>query len=145
MAIQTALLVILVILPGRDDWPTPAWVHTLSTVLVVTGLVLVAATSLRLGRGLTPNPAPNGRANLVTGGPYRWVRHPIYSGVLVITVGLVLGSGSVVVLAVGLVTVAFFNHKAAWEEALLADRFPDYDAYRRRTPRFIPRPTRSGR
>ena len=141
---QAALLVLLVVLPGADHWPTPNAVRVLASILVVTGLALVLAASLRLGRALTPTPVPNGRGSLQTGGLYRFMRHPIYTGVLVVAMGLVIGSGNVLVLLIGVVTVAFFDRKARWEESQLLAAFPDYAAYVRRTARFFPRPRRGG-
>ena len=78
----------------------------------------------------------------VNTGAYRFVRHPIYTGVLTIVVGLVVPSGSAVTLAIGLATIAFFNVKARWEEDRLAETYPDYRDYARTTPRFVPRPSR---
>lgn len=135
---QVVLLVALVLLPGRDDWPTPSWVWLVGQVLVIAGFVLMILASLRLGRGLTATPVPNARGELITGGLYRYVRHPIYTGVLLIVVGLTLRSGSFLTLAVAAVTVVFFDRKAAWEEARLRERYPGYDEYASRTPRFIP-------
>ena len=135
---QVVLLVALVLLPGRDDWPTPPWVRTAGQVLVIAGFVLMIMASLRLGRGLTATPVPNARGQLITGGLYRYVRHPIYTGVLLIVVGLTLRSGSVVTLAVAVVTVVFFDRKARWEEAQLRERYPDYAEYASHTPRFVP-------
>lgn len=141
---QFVLLATLILLPGRDHWPTPGWLSALGLVVVVTGVGLAAVAALRLGPALTPTPMPND-GGLVTGGLYRWVRHPIYSGVLLVVVGLTLPSGSVVTLVVGVITVAFFNFKAAWEERRLAERYPGYEAYRARTGRFIPRPASATR
>ena len=135
---QVVLLVALVLLPGRDDWPTPPWVRTAGQVLVIAGFVLMIMASLRLGRGLTATPVPNARGRLITGGLYRYVRHPIYTGVLLIVAGLTLRSGSVVTLAVAVVTVVFFDRKARWEEAQLRERYPDYAEYASHTPRFVP-------
>ena len=135
---QVVLLVALVLLPGRDDWPTPSWVWMIGQVLVIAGFVLMIVASLRLGRGLTATPVPNRRGQLITGGLYRYVRHPIYTGVLLIVVGLTLRSGSFVTLAVAVVTVVFFDRKARWEEAQLRERYPDYAEYASRTPRFVP-------
>lgn len=137
---QVVLLVALVVLPGRDDWPTPTWVRTVAQVVFVAGIVVLVVASLRLGRALTPTPMPTSSGALQTGGLYRFVRHPIYSGVLLIVVGVTLRSGSVVTLAVAVATVVFFDRKARWEEARLAERFPDYAEYAARTPRFVPRP-----
>jgi len=103
-------------------------------------LVAVGVAALRLGAALTPTPVPTERGTLITGGLYTFVRHPIYTGVLIIVVGLVIRSGSLLTLLVGVATVWFFNAKAAWEEARLAERYPDYPAYAAVTPRFVPRP-----
>jgi len=135
---QVVLLVALVLLPGRDDWPTPSWVWTVGQVLVVAGFVLMIVASLRLGRGLTATPVPNARGRLITGGLYRYVRHPIYTGVLLVVVGLTLRSGSFVTLAVAAVTVVFFDRKARWEEGQLREHYPEYAAYASRTRRFVP-------
>lgn len=135
---QVVLLVTLVVLPERDDWPTPGWVEAVGVGLVVIGVVVVAAASLRLGAALTPTPVPRSGAALATGGWYGIVRHPIYSGVLLVVAGLVVGSGSLVALVVGIVTWLFFHLKASWEERRLRAVHPGYDAYADRTPRFVP-------
>lgn len=135
---QVVLLVALVVLPGGDAWPTGSAVWTTGQVLVIAGLAVIIVASLRLGTGLTPTPVPSQRGHLVTGGLYRYVRHPIYTGVLLIVVGLTVRSGSVVTLAVSVVTVVFFDGKARWEEAQLSERYDGYADYAARTPRFVP-------
>lgn len=142
VAVQGILLVLLVVLPSADHWPTPTPVRRLGDVLFVGGLLLVAAASLRLGRSLTPTPVPNQSGGLTTTGLYRFARHPIYTGVLALVIGLTVRSGNVLCLVVGLVLIAFFNVKARWEEDRLALAYDDYKAYADRTPRFIPRPRR---
>ncbi|HSL74714.1 MAG TPA: isoprenylcysteine carboxylmethyltransferase family protein [Ilumatobacteraceae bacterium] len=137
---QVVLLVALVVVPGRDDWPTPAWLRLVAQVVFVTGIAVLIVASLRLGRALTPTPVPTSSGQLQTGGLYRYVRHPIYSGVLLIVVGITLRSGSFAVLALAVATVVFFDRKARWEEARLAERYPGYAEYAARTPRFVPRP-----
>lgn len=130
-------------LPGRSDWPTPPWFRTSGWVLMMAGFAVMGIASLRLGAALTPTPVPSGRGKLTTTGLYQYVRHPIYSGVLLIVVGLTMRSGSWMSLAIGIATVVFFDRKANWEEARLAETFDDYDNYMSRTPRFFPRPRRS--
>lgn len=140
---QTILLVALIAVPHAGHWPTPAWLEIAGLALVVIGLGMIAVAALRLGRALTPTPVPTADARLRTDGLYRWVRHPIYTGVLLAVAGATVRSGSVVTLAVAGVTFGFFTAKARWEEQRLRDRFPDYAAYAAATPRFLPRPTRS--
>lgn len=142
VAVQAALLITLIVLPGADAWPTPPWLRMIGAALVGVGLVVIAVASLGLGRSLTPTPVPNSRGELQVDGLYRFVRHPIYSGVLSIVVGLTLRSGSLVTLGLACATLAFFNTKAAWEEARLAERYPRYETYAAGTPRFIPRARR---
>lgn len=142
VAVQAVLLVALVLLPTADSWPTPAWLVIFGGMLIGLGLVAVGVAALRLGAALTPTPVPTERGMLITSGLYRFVRHPIYTGVLIIVIGLVLRSGSLTTLIVGTATVLFFHTKAAWEEAQLSRRYPDYPAYAAVTPRFVPRPRR---
>jgi len=143
VAAQAFLLVTLVALPGDDAWPTPTWIRLLGMIAVVGGVALVAVAALRLGPALTPTPIPTESGSLTTEGLYRFVRHPIYSGVLAAVVGVTVRSGSLIVLAVGLATIAFFHVKARWEEDRLTEHYPLYPAYAAVTPRFLPRPWRS--
>ncbi|MEO1059803.1 MAG: isoprenylcysteine carboxylmethyltransferase family protein [Actinomycetota bacterium] len=140
VAVQAVLLVGLVALPGDDRWATDGALGTAGDVLVVLGFVLLGVAALALGRALTPTPVPVEDGRLRTGGPYRFVRHPIYSGVLVIVVGLTLRSGSWPTVVVAALTLVFFHLKAAWEERRLTERYPGYPEYAARTPRFVPRP-----
>lgn len=137
--IQAVLLIALVVLPTGDAWPTPAALIILAGMFIGLGLVGVAIAALRLGPALTPTPVPTERGTMVTGGLYRFVRHPIYTAVLIIVIGLTVRSGSLLTLIVAAATVAFFNIKARWEEARLSERYVDYQTYAAVTPRFIPR------
>jgi protein-S-isoprenylcysteine O-methyltransferase Ste14 len=139
VALQGVLLGALILLPGRDDWATPSWLRGAGYALILGGLALIAIAALRLGAALTPTPVPTSRGSLTTTGLYQHVRHPIYTGVLAIAVGLTVRSGSSIHVAVAVTTVAFFTVKAKWEEARLAERYPAYASYAALTPRFVPR------
>ncbi len=141
VAAQAVLLLVLVLLPGRSDWPTPTLVDVVAQVLFFGGLALVIVAALGLGRSVTPTPVPVTYGSLTTGGLYRFVRHPIYTGVLAVVAGMTIRSGSVIHLAVAAATVVFFDRKAAWEERRLAETYPGYDRYAAVTPKFIPRVT----
>jgi len=75
--------------------------------------------------------------SLVTNGVYRHIRHPIYTGDLLLVIGLQLALNSWLVLPF-LLLIPIVYHQAAAEEVLLTKAFPDYAAYRARTRRFIP-------
>jgi protein-S-isoprenylcysteine O-methyltransferase Ste14 len=75
---------------------------------------------------------------LVTTGPYRFVRHPIYSGVVLAMIGTALAS-YLYWLLVALALGAYFLYCAGVEEQILAETFPaSYPGYRARTKRLIP-------
>jgi Putative protein-S-isoprenylcysteine methyltransferase len=76
---------------------------------------------------------------LVTGALYARVRHPIYFGLLLASVGVVLDAGPWPQFAILLLLYVLLNIKASYEEELLAKRYPDYKAYAQKTPRFFPR------
>ncbi|MDB2392382.1 isoprenylcysteine carboxylmethyltransferase family protein [Acidimicrobiaceae bacterium] len=136
------LLIALVLLPGANHWPTPGWLQAVASVLVFGGFALMGIAALGLGRSLTPTPVPVSYGELQTGGMYRWMRHPIYTGVLMLVAGLAMRSGKLVHLVIAVGTFAFFDRKARWEEARLAEKYSGYSDYAQQTPRFIPRSQR---
>lgn len=138
MAGQLVLLALLVLLPGGDAWPVLAWLRVLSAAGVVVGLVVMVLAGTALGRGLTAVPLPNRHAVLRTGGLYRAVRHPIYTGLLLAAGSFTASSGSVLRLVAFAGLVGLLVGKARWEEERLARAFPGYEEYAARTPRFVP-------
>jgi protein-S-isoprenylcysteine O-methyltransferase Ste14 len=75
--------------------------------------------------------------SLTTRGIYGYIRHPIYTGDILLLVGLQLALNSWLVLAV-LIPLAIAVKQALAEEAVLAQGFPNYQSYCKRTKRFIP-------
>jgi len=139
---QAVLLGALILLPGGESWSTPLIVRAIANVLFFGGVLLAVIAGTRLGSALTPTPVPTKAGSLATTGLYRYVRHPIYSGVLMIVAGMTLRSGNWMHVVVALATVLFFDRKAAWEEQQLKLRYPTYETYATATPRFFPLPGR---
>ena len=107
-------------------------------VLLIGGLLIVLIGALGLASSFTVMPRPRDEGDLVTTGPYRYVRNPIYSGLILAMVGAGLGSGSWVALALTLALGVVLDLKTRREEVFLRERFPDYAAYAARTRKFIP-------
>ncbi len=72
-------------------------------------------------------------------GPYAYVRHPIISTFFGLAFGLLLLNPSIITLAVMIYALWDFSRTALQEEVLLAESLPDYIAYTKKTPRFLPR------
>ena len=140
---QFLLLALIVLLPNGDFWSAASWLVGVATVLCFIGVTTVVAAALHLGRGLTAMPLPNQHNELRTTGVYRWVRHPIYSGLIAFSVGRTILSGNVVtvVLCGALIVLLWF--KSHWEEQQLRKRYSAYDDYARTTGRLVPRLRRS--
>ena len=116
------------------------WLASLEWVwLEIVGLYLGAWAiyTMKL-RNLRIAPEVARGARLVTTGPYRFVRHPMYSAVLLITVSLVLSRFTLARLTMWTGLLAVLLAKLQHEEALLAKRFREYIAYQRRTKRLVP-------
>lgn len=78
-------------------------------------------------------------ARLVTSGPYRFIRHPMYAALLLGTLGLVGNAPSPLRIATWIVLLVDFVLKLSYEEKLLVARFPEYPAYQAASKRLIPR------
>jgi protein-S-isoprenylcysteine O-methyltransferase Ste14 len=137
VVLQFVLLLLLLLLPRRA--PTVGSL-VIGVALGVAAVVLAMSASRTLGRGLTPTPVPISGAGLRTDGAYRYVRHPIYSAVLLLVLGFVVAVGSLWTALGGLVILAFFWAKSRWEDRLLHAEYGDeWAAWAARTGAIIPR------
>ncbi len=123
VATQTALLVLFLVLPKRRSlFAPPDVLDVLGILLMIAGLALVIISLVSLGAALTPTPVPQDGAALRTGGVYSFVRHPIYTGILVAALGFTLAVGSMWQVLLWVALAVFFYAKAFWEDRLLAER-----------------------
>jgi protein-S-isoprenylcysteine O-methyltransferase Ste14 len=99
-------------------------------------LMLLGFVSLRPVIQIAPEPHPDG--DLVRSGIYRWLRHPMYTGILALIVGLFLRRPTIVVAIAGAFVTAFLLLKTRFEEALLNARYAEYSEYRKKTVGILP-------
>lgn len=137
------MIVVLVFLLFRVVRPSSGAVHSpileaLGAILLVAGLGLAVWARIHLGRNWGMPMTLKQEPELVTSGPYRLVRHPIYSGLLLALVGTALAVDLfllVVVVAMG----AYFIYSATVEERLMTASFPStYPSYRAQSKMLIP-------
>jgi len=139
---QFLLLGLLVFGPSGGAWTVSDSLRGVGQALRVGGIVAIGLGALRLGRAASVHPAPTAAAVLHTDGLYRFVRHPIYSGVVLLAAGITVTNGGLFALGVFAALTVVLNTKARFEERLLMERFPGYADYALRTPRFVPFPRR---
>jgi protein-S-isoprenylcysteine O-methyltransferase Ste14 len=121
-------------------WPGAAdsFLGILGLLIAVAGALLVVLGVLSLGSSFTPLPRPRSRTRLRQSGIFRLVRHPVYGGAILIGLGWSLADAPLGLIPTALLAV-LFDLKARREEVWLIERFPQYAAYRARTPhRFLP-------
>lgn len=106
--------------------------------LSLIGGLMALAGVLSLGRNLTAVPYPKEDAVLVESGAFRFVRHPIYSGIIFGAVGWGLLNNSLLTLLFALVLIIFFDVKSRREEMWLSDKYSNYAAYQLRVRKLIP-------
>lgn len=136
-------LIAFLIDPAALPWsklPLPRAVRWSGAGLSVLIIGLIAWVFISLGENLSRTAGYRAHARLVTRGPYRWVRHPLYSiaGLGWLGMGLMIASWPVLLGVLALPPL--LSLRAEREEAALVERFGDeYRDYMRRTGRFFPR------
>lgn len=138
VSIQLVLFVLYVIPAPSASFNLPTWLHYLALAWAATGLMVVTLAIVQLNKNLTPFPTPKTSGTLIQTGLYRYVRHPIYSGIIVMAVGFGVFQESTWKLVLGILLWVLFYFKSRYEETLLVKQYPDYEVYRSRTSRLFP-------
>ena len=129
--------------PPWMDWssmPLPVSARWAGVAPLVAGAALLVWTFRALGTNLTDTVVTRPAHTLVVHGPYRWMRHPLYSSAGLLVTGLLLITANWFLLAAGSVVFAVLVVRTRTEEANLVARFGDsYQQYMNRTGRFTPR------
>jgi len=121
--------------------PLPAIVRWLGLPFAVLGVALLRATHHALGRNWSGKLEIAAEHRLIVAGPYRRVRHPMYTALFCIAFAYSLLSANWIVAGANIlaVTLMYFA-RVSDEEQMLIDQFGDeYRAYMRRTGRLVPR------
>lgn len=120
--------------------PLPEWARWLGAGIVLIGLPLVYWMFHSLGRNVTDTVTIRKAHQLVIRGPYRWIRHPMYTFSLLLFLGFCLLTANWFIGATGLLALVLLVLRTPIEEAKLIEKFGDeYRTYSARTGRFWPR------
>jgi len=115
--------------------PMAGWV---GAALSIVGVAIAIWARVHLGRNWSSHPTFKTEHELVTSGPYAYVRHPIYTGVILALLGSVcIGYSYTLIIAVGVIIM--FIVRIRKEERIMLSLFPDqYPPYQARTKKLIP-------
>jgi len=119
----------------------PEWVQWIGVAVGICAIPLALWVFTSLGSNVSETVLTRSGQQLVTVGPYRWIRHPLYAtgAVLLIAVGLMAANWSILVLSI-LAIVLILWIVVPREEAALIERFgPEYTTYMQSTGRLFPR------
>ena len=118
----------------------PEWIRWLGVVVGALCVIGIYWLFSSIGSGITPTSATRKQHILVMNGPYRWVRHPLYTfgTTLFVAFGMIADNWFIAVL--GILTFILMAIRTPKEEANLIEKFGDeYRAYMKRTGRFFPK------
>jgi protein-S-isoprenylcysteine O-methyltransferase Ste14 len=139
--VLVALVVVLArlgVFRGHHEGHVDPWRATVGVVLSAAGLMFAVWARVHIGRNWGTPMTMKTEPELVTSGPYRLVRHPIYAGILVAMLGTAVGLGWWW-LVVAALPATYFIYAATVEEKFLAEEFPDaYPAYKRSSKMLVP-------
>jgi protein-S-isoprenylcysteine O-methyltransferase Ste14 len=138
---QFVLLGLLIFVPssGLNTGVFSYFLSVLSISSLFVGFVVLGLSALALGKSLTPHPIPGKNAELVTDGLYRFVKHPIYSGLILVALALTITGGFFPHILFFVALLFLLNYKAKFEEELLTKTYAGYADYSKKTGRFVPR------
>ena len=128
----TFLLIALAMLPKQE---LPPIALGFSCALVVTGMLTSFVVLRWLGKAFSIMAEAR---RLVTHGPYRFVRHPLYVCEELAVIGAFIQVVSPLALIILIVQTVFQFRRMAYEEQVLTATFPEYENYAQRTPRLLP-------
>ena len=134
--------VVYVFAPQRMGWamlPMPTWSRWVGAGLGSVSVLLFAWTHHALGKNWSLALVTKEEHTLVSSGPYRWVRHPMYTTIFLQALAFFLLSANWLIGLTGLGTSILAVARVGEEEALMIEEFGDqYRAYMERTGRFLP-------
>lgn len=143
LVLTLLVMVIWLINPNWMSWsalPLPGWVRWCGVGLAFASVLFLKWVHQTLGASYSQHLQIREQHKLITSGPYRWVRHPMYSVIFLWTVSLGLIMSNWMALPASLAFALFFMLRAPDEEKMMSEEYGDeYQDYMTYTGRFLPR------
>ncbi len=138
VTLQFLLLGAYLFLPGLYGEYLRQGLQIIGGLTMLAGSIVLLWALLQLRENLRVFPTPIAGGHLVTNGIFRWIRHPIYSGIIFMALGYAIYNSSFNHLVMALLIFLFFYIKASYEEERLSQVYPEYESYQLRSGMFLP-------
>ncbi len=136
-------LVYAILHPEWISWftlPLPTWLRWIGVGLGIVAVPLLLWVHQTIGRYWIAYLDLRENHRLVTDGPYRWIRHPMYTQSIIFLTALSLVSANLLMMFCSSITIILIFNRIPKEERMMTERFGDeYRDYVRRTGRLLPR------
>ena len=137
------LLITAISFPPVLSWSfvsIPSWLHWTGLIMLLCATCLLFFLFRAIGKNITDTVGIKQGHEFITSGPYRYIRHPLYSASILVFIGFGLLLGNWLIPVTGSLTFLIILVRLAKEEANLVETFGDrYRQYMENTPRFFPR------
>lgn len=117
----------------------PTLISYIALLVALLGFLISLFAVFELDKNLTVYPTPKSDSELITHGLYRFSRHPIYSGIILFTIGYAVFRMSFFKLILSILLWIWFFFKSRYEENQLQQKYPNYNDYRKKVGRFFPK------
>lgn len=138
VSFQVLLFIFYFTLPPFYSFELNRLLRHLILIFALLGIGQSLLAIVQLNRNLSPFPTPLRDGELIKTGIFKFVRHPIYGGIILFTSGYAVSSQNVSKILIACILWCLFYFKSKYEESLLLKRYPDYENYRNKTARFFP-------
>ncbi|MFN4144872.1 MAG: methyltransferase family protein [Runella sp.] len=141
VGIQVVLLIVYIFPLGEPlgSFEILGTYRFMALAVSLLGLAVMSLALIQLNQNLTPFPTPKQKGYLVNTGLYKYIRHPVYTGILIFVWAWAIYRGSYWKLLISFILTIFFYLKSIYEEALLSKKYSDYSQYRHKSGRFLPK------
>jgi len=110
----------------------------LGSLFLAIGFLIALTAVIQLNINLSPFPTPKKESTLISKGIYGYLRHPIYTGIILMGLGCSIFTGNLDNLIFTILLGVLFYYKSTYEERLLSKKFPEYSKYKESTWKIFP-------
>jgi protein-S-isoprenylcysteine O-methyltransferase Ste14 len=138
VTLQFSLILGYFFIPRFLAFELPNYFQIFALILSIFGLFIITLALIQLNKNLTPFPSPKSNSVLIKEGLYRYVRHPIYTGIMMFIFFYAIYTYHLPRLIFAFILYALFYFKSKYEEVMLINKFSEYKIYQKHTGRFFP-------